>query len=152
MYSNIQYEYNRNMGTDRGTLADYFQRKYIEWINQRGSVGSQKEFANFLGISPQVFSRYLNGKHKTIEDPAIVSRLAQTIGEEIYDVLNLPRPQDQAIQRLPASFRERIRRASLEVNAILAARGLTGESPEAEQITIQIFEKYGLKYTATEID
>ncbi len=151
MYSNCRTEYNRNMGTERGKLGDFFQKKYIDWINQRGSVGSQKEYAEYLGVSPQVFSNYLNGKRKTIEDPAIVTKLAETLGEEIYDVLGLVRPEDLNVQRLPRSFRERIRRASAEVNAKLRERNLTGEMPEAEQITIEIFERYGLKYTGTDI-
>jgi hypothetical protein len=38
--------------------------------------------------------------------------------------------------------------ATRELNLILKTRGLIIDSPEAEKITIDIFEKWGFKFTA----
>jgi hypothetical protein len=82
-----------------------------------------------------------------------ISQLVKRFGLGVYDVLGYPRtlketPQDQ----LPPALRDRLNRAIAEVNDSLKRLGLAGDSGEAEKIAIEIFEKYGFKYTATTID
>ncbi len=63
-------------------------------------------------------------------------------------ILGYPVPIDHSAY--PEDFRHRLEAAEEEVNKVFAERGLTGEMPEAERITIEIFEKWGFKYTSTD--
>ena len=70
---------------------------------------------------------------------------------DIYDVLDIPSPEGESpYGQLPPDMRRALELATSEVNRTLEDRGLTGSSPEAEQITIEIFEKFGFKYVKTD--
>ncbi|KKM08429.1 hypothetical protein SY88_23865 [Clostridiales bacterium PH28_bin88] len=81
-----------------------------------------------------------------------IVKLVKAFGPEVYDVLGLPRPgsdEEFDLERLPEGLRRRLRAATREVNRIMEKRGLYGSDPEAEKVTIEIFERYGFKYTQT---
>jgi hypothetical protein len=75
--------------------------------------------------------------------------IAIKLGNEIYDLLGLARPDTIPLDQLPHAVRDRLTAAVYEVNSELALRGLSGDSPESEDIVIKIFEKHGFKYTRT---
>jgi len=134
----------------KGPLGDFLEQAFIDWMGKTREVKTQQQFADYLGIERSLLNHYMNGRRNPPVET--ISHLVEILGPGILEAVGLSTKNLVDVQSIPRSFRERIRRASAEVNAIMAARGLTGESPEAEQITIQIFEKYGLKYTATEND
>lgn len=81
-----------------------------------------------------------------------IVKLVKAFGPEVYDVLGLPRPgpgEEADLAHLPPDIRRKIQAATREVNRILEERGLTGSDPEAEKVIIEIFERYGFRYTRT---
>ncbi len=82
-----------------------------------------------------------------------VDYLAFKLGEDIYEFLGIAKPMesmDDLIDQLPPSFSSRLKSAIDEVDEMLSSRNLSALDPEAEQITKNIFEKYGFKNTSTE--
>lgn len=131
----------------KSKVAIWINKKFLEWQLAQERSANQEEFALYLGVSPSAFSIWINdiqppGKHSA-------DLIANKLGPEIYDLLGLERPSTIPLDQLPNQVRDRLSSAVYEVNAELGSRGLSSDSPEAEEITIKIFEKYGFKYTRT---
>ena len=75
-------------------LARWLELQYIEWMRRRGSVSTQREFAEYLGLDPVQLSHYLNARRKRPDQKAI-EKMADKLGPEVYDVLGLARPDAQ---------------------------------------------------------
>jgi len=75
-------------------FAKWLERQYIEWLQEKGEIASQKEFAEYIGIEPMNLSNYLNAKRK-MPDPDSTLKIAEKLGPEAYDVLGLARPDLQ---------------------------------------------------------
>lgn len=95
------------------SFRDWINQKFIEWEKQSGRRRTLNQFADYLGVSRVIVSMWMNGTRTPSRDNA--SLLAQTFGPEIYDILNLPRP-DPDLQtitylwpRLPETARRAIR-------------------------------------------
>jgi len=72
-------------------FKDWIFNKYKIWRDQNVDNSSVAGFAGYVGISQQLMSEWLNkgkppNRHKNIE------KLIAKYGVEVYDVLNLPRP------------------------------------------------------------
>jgi hypothetical protein len=132
-------------------FSDWITKKYIDWRGERvGSESTVTAFADFLGVPQPSMSSWMKKGGKTPKSAKYITLLAVKY-PEIYDVLGIEPPETQEeLEGLPPAFRRRIRSATAEVNRLMEERGLSGEDPEAEELTIQIFEKWGLKYTSTE--
>ena len=76
------------------TFAKWLELQYIDWMQKKGEISSQRDFANYLGIDPMSLSNYLNAKRKS-PDQETVEKLADKLGPEVYDVLGLARPDPQ---------------------------------------------------------
>lgn len=100
-------------------------------------------FAKHLGIERPLLSHYLNGRNKPSYKYAV--QIARKLKDDY--ILTILGFKKVGMDQLPEDFRLRLEDATNEVNSTLGARGLTGEMPEAEKITIEIFEKWGFKYT-----
>jgi len=74
------------------TLAKWLEKKYLEWMYLGGSIRTQKDFAEYLGVSQPVLNRYMTGRHKR-PDFEIIVKFADKLGPEIYDVVGLDRPE-----------------------------------------------------------
>lgn len=81
-------------------LAQFMQSKFIEYRKQNGFMKSQTEFAGWIGISQANMNRYINGMQCPSMPNVIV--LAEKLGPEIYDVLDLqrPLPNDEMLQEM----------------------------------------------------
>ncbi len=93
----------------------------------------------------------LNGKK--MPGVKTIAKFAKLYGDEIYEAAGLPALQSDAaspFDALPPDMARALELATAEVNRTLEQRSLTGSSPEAERITIEIFEKFGFKYVRTE--
>ncbi len=131
----------------KSKVAIWINKKFLEWQLDQERSASQVEFAEYIGVSESTFSTWINdlqppGKHSA-------DLIAAKLGPEIYDLLGMARPDTIPLDQLPHAVRERLSAAIYEVNSELGSRGLSGASPEAENITIKIFEKHGFKYTRT---
>lgn len=66
------------------------ERKFLEWQLETGGRKSQAEFAQYIGVKRGTLTMWLNGDHFPERDN--VNKLANVLGNEVYDALDLPRP------------------------------------------------------------
>ncbi|OPX81763.1 MAG: hypothetical protein A4E52_02160 [Pelotomaculum sp. PtaB.Bin013] len=83
------------------------------------------------------------------EKPEVLS-IAGILGVEVYQVLDLPKP-DPELLRIYGSFshlsgqdRSNLALALLEIEKIFEEDNISTKSPEAKEIIKSTFEKYGL--------
>lgn len=76
----------------RMTFPELLEQKYLQWQSQQGKRKTLDEFAEYIGVGRPVLSNWLTGKRK----PGIESLrlLSNKLGFEVYDVLGLPRPDE----------------------------------------------------------
>ncbi|MEW6650474.1 MAG: helix-turn-helix transcriptional regulator, partial [Chloroflexota bacterium] len=128
-------------------------RKYIEWRND--AVGHDRtisDFAEMVGVTQPTMSRWMKKGGQTPRGQQSIVKLVRAFGGEVYDILGLPRPQtgeEIDLQKFPAQLRRDLYAAAREANRTLERRGLYGNDPEAEKVIIEIFERYGFRYTRT---
>jgi len=130
-----------------GKVANWLTKKFLEWQLIQGRSVNQAEFAEYLGVVPSTYSTWINtdqtpGKHSAI-------LISAKLGPEICELLGMEQPNVLPMDQLPHQVRDRLEAAVYEVNSELGSRGLSGDSPEAEDIVIEIFEKHGFRYTKT---
>jgi transcriptional regulator with XRE-family HTH domain len=73
-------------------FPEYLERKFLTWQQQQGKRKTIVEFANYLGVSQAVLSMWLNGSRSP--NQSSVQLLSKTFGDEVYDALGLPRPNE----------------------------------------------------------
>jgi transcriptional regulator with XRE-family HTH domain len=112
------------------------------WSKLDEKVGhrtTQQEFADYIGITRSALALYLTGKRLPEGDNLRI--MAMRLGRDIYDILDAPRELPDLALEASAALDE-IRRT-------IEKSGVSLDSPEAEQITIEIMERYGFKHTST---
>lgn len=126
-------------------FSDWITRKYIEWRGDAiGNERSIREYSDMLGISRSVMSRWLDGKSQP-RDKDNITRLVDYYGDEVYDVLGLPRPT--VIEPYtPRSLRLLIDLAQREAERRIRLAGLTGSDAESEEIMTEIFHEFGITW------
>jgi len=84
--SNKTDEQNKLLGFNM-----WIQIMYLDWQSNvvRGRA-SLDEFADYIGYSRSLVSMWMSGKRLPTEEG--IKRLAELFGDEIYDVLGIPRP------------------------------------------------------------
>ncbi len=127
--------------------ARWFNRAFVRWQAADGSRKTIEDFAQHLGYKQPRVSHYLSGRY--VPPYEVELNICRRLNDyEGMRILGYPVPIDHSAY--PEDFRHRLEAAEEEVNKVFAERGLTGEMPEAERITIEIFEKWGFKYTSTD--
>lgn len=71
-------------------LAKYMEDEFVKYRMKHGFMKSQSDFAAWIGISQANINRYINGVQMP-STPKII-KIAEKLGPEIYDVLDLQRP------------------------------------------------------------
>jgi hypothetical protein len=71
-------------------FSDYLEQKYLEWQHTSGKRKTIDQFAEYLECKRPLVSRWMGGTLKPGRDK--IERLAELLGPEIYDALELPRP------------------------------------------------------------
>ena len=66
--------------------------KFIEWQHSQGGRKTVEDFARYLGIAQSTASLYMNGKR--LPEGDILKKLSDKLGLEVYDALDLPRPDE----------------------------------------------------------
>lgn len=135
-------------------FSDWFTKKYLEWRgNNIGNSGSITQFARLFGAPQSLISEWMKKGGKIPKSKKYIDAIIARYGDEVYDFFpDLPRDGNIPISQLPPPLRRRLSLATREVDTALKTQGITAEDPRAEQITIQIFEKHGFKYTATDTE
>lgn len=93
-------------------FSSWITRKYVEWQAKEGRRKTIEEFAAYLGTSRPLVNMWMNGNKKPGREN--IKILAELFGNEIYDVLELPRPNpykqviDRVWEFLPEDFQKRI--------------------------------------------
>lgn len=132
---------------------EWITQKYVEW--RGNAVGNQRsitEFAEFIGVSQQVMSGWMKKSGNKPRGQQSIVKLVRAFGGEVYDVLGLPRPsagEEIDFEKFPPQLARDLRAAAREANRVLESRGLYGSDPESERVIIEIFERYGFRYTRT---
>lgn len=82
------------------TFPEFLEQKFLEWQMKNGERKNLYQFASYVGVSHGTMSFWINGVKKPNGDN--VERLALLFGNEIYDALELPRPNpyQQIINRV----------------------------------------------------
>jgi transcriptional regulator with XRE-family HTH domain len=71
-------------------FSDWITHKFVEWQASQGRRKTIQEFAAYLGVSRPLLNMWINGNKKPGSEN--IKLLSEIFGNEIYDVLNLPRP------------------------------------------------------------
>ena len=139
-------------------VKEWFTNKYLDWEKACGRPKSVTEFSLYLGLKQASGSAYINGtripSYKTtlqicekLNDYSLLDILDFQITESLIKSIIVKEDDD----RTPPDIQYRLNQAKMETNRILKERGITGDMPEAEQITLETYERFGFKYTHTEI-
>jgi transcriptional regulator with XRE-family HTH domain len=79
------------------TFPNWINFQFVQWQAKQGERKTIQEFAAYLGVSRPLLNMWMNGNRKPgIENIKI---LAEIFGNDIYDALDLPRPNPH-LQRL----------------------------------------------------
>jgi transcriptional regulator with XRE-family HTH domain len=95
-------------------FSDWITRQYLEWQTEQGIRKTLEEFAAYVGVSRPLINMWMNGNQKPGKEN--INVLAELFGNDIYDALDLPRPNPhlQKLNRvwefLPEEIQERISR------------------------------------------
>ena len=71
-------------------FPSWITRKFVEWQASEGKRKTIEEFAAYLGTSRPLVNMWMNGNKKPGKEN--INILAEIFGNEIYDVLEIPRP------------------------------------------------------------
>jgi transcriptional regulator with XRE-family HTH domain len=73
------------------SFTKFLEKKYLEWQMKEGRK-TLEEFADYLGVGRQILSHWLSDKRNPGMES--VRQLADKLGLEVYDALELPRPDE----------------------------------------------------------
>lgn len=98
-------------------FSQWLEQKYLEWQNAQGKRKTLDEFAEYIGVSRSILSHWISGTRKK-PTPESIRQLSNKLGFEVYDVLGLPRPDedlayisqhwDQVSETFRRKFREEV--------------------------------------------
>jgi transcriptional regulator with XRE-family HTH domain len=72
------------------SFPDWINRQFVLWQADQGKRKTIDEFASYIGISRPLLNMWMNGNRKPGTNN--IKLLADLFGMEVYDVLDLPRP------------------------------------------------------------
>ena len=93
------------------TLPEFLTQNYLDWQAAQGEIRTLEEYAEHLGVNRSLLSFWMNGKRVPSEEN--IDKMSLKLGNEIYDVLNIPRPNpykqivDRVWEFLPEEFQKR---------------------------------------------
>lgn len=80
-------------------LGEWLEQQYVTWQARQGGRRTIDAFAQYVGVSRVAINRWMNGTRTP--DAEYADLIAEKLGPEIYDLLDIPRPDPrlQAIIR-----------------------------------------------------
>jgi len=71
-------------------FPDWINKMFVNWQAEQGRKKSIQDFANYVGVSRPLMNMWMNGNQTP--GKGNIEMLANIFGNEVYDSLNLPRP------------------------------------------------------------
>jgi transcriptional regulator with XRE-family HTH domain len=71
-------------------FKEFIERQYLDWQSKSGKRKTLNEFADHLEVKRPLLSLWMSGDRKPGRETIL--RLAELFGPEIYDALEMPRP------------------------------------------------------------
>jgi len=104
-------------------MSEWLTKQFLAWQKQTEKRQTVTSFAAYLGVSRDVLNQWMNGRRKPSGQS--VELLAEKLGDEVYDVLGIARPDPrlQAIMKLWGRLSDEIRQGLFEEAERLAAHG-----------------------------
>jgi len=96
----------------RHPFSILLERKFLEWQIKIGERKSQAALAKLIGVSRTSLTMWMNGTH--FPDKESVDKLADFFGMDIYDALDMPRPNpylqkiNQLFERLSPEHQQKL--------------------------------------------
>jgi hypothetical protein len=79
-------------------FSDWITNKYVEWRgNAIGNERTITDFAEMVGVSQSLMTQWMRPGGKKPRNQTTVTKLVSFFGAEVYDVLDLPRPEQHLI-------------------------------------------------------
>ena len=125
-------------------MASWFRNQFLRYEQASGERKTISEFADWLGITQQTCSTYMNGTRKPSYDSAI--KICRKMGDwSLFRILNysLPEKVEIPLEDLPPDLAERLRDALLELSETIKSNGIDVESDRAAKVSKEILEKHG---------
>jgi len=127
----------------------WFIRAYKRWSRSQAGEEDFIAFCDLLGYPPSKVLGWMHGEF--LPEGSEILSIAGTLGTEVYQVLDLPKPDPELIKifesfaHLTGQDRSNLALALLDVERILKKDNISTDSPEAKEIIKITFEKYGLR-------
>ena len=127
----------------------WFNRAYKRWSRSQAGEEDFIAFCDLLGYPPSKVLGWLHGEFLP-EKPEVLC-IAGILGVEVYQALDLPKPDPELIKiygsfaHLTGQDRSNLALALFEVERILKEDKISTKSTEAKEIIKSTFEKYGLR-------
>ena len=88
------------MDTTMNKFSEWMTKQFVQWQAEQGTRKTLEEFAAYVGVSRPLINMWMNGNQKPGAEN--IKLMGELFGSEIYDVLELPRPNPhlQKINRL----------------------------------------------------
>jgi len=126
----------------------WFNRAYKRWSRSQEGEEDFIAFCDLLGYPPSKVLGWLHGEFLP-EEPEVLS-IAGIFGTDIYEVLDLPKPEPQLLKiyksfaHLTGENRGKIAHALWEAQIEMSKKGVTATSEEAKSILSEAFKKWGI--------
>ena len=126
----------------------WFTRAYKRWSRSQAGEEDFIAFCDLLGYPPSKVLGWLHGEFLP-EEPEVLS-IAGIFGTDIYEVLDLPKPEPQLLKiyksfaHLTGENRGKIAHALWEAQIEMSEKGVTATSEEAKSILSEAFKKWGI--------
>ena len=126
----------------------WFNRAYKRWSRSQAGEEDFIAFCDLLGYPPSKVLGWLHGEFLP-EEPEVLS-IAGIFGTDIYEVLDLPKPEPQLLKiyksfaHLTGENRGKIAHALWEAQIEMSEKGVTATSEEAKSILSEAFKKWGI--------
>jgi hypothetical protein len=125
----------------------WFNRAYKRWSRSQAGEEDFIAFCDLLGYPPSKVLGWLHGEFLP-EEPEVLN-IAGIFGTDIYEVLDLPKPEPQLLKiyksfaHLTGEDRGKIAHALWEAQIEMSKKGVTATSDEAKSILSEAFKKWG---------
>jgi hypothetical protein len=129
-------------------FPSWFNRAYKRWSRSQEGEEDFIAFCDLLGYPPSKVLGWLHGEFLP-EEPEVLN-IAGIFGTDIYEVLDLPKPEPQLLKiyksfaHLTGENRGKIAHALWEAQIEMSEKGVTATSEEAKSILSEAFKKWGI--------
>ena len=109
------------------TTSEWLTEKFLDWQKESGQRRSVVDFAEYLNVSQQSLSDWMNGKYNP-RGKSSINKIYLKLGPEIFDVLGMDRPVyavpqieekitslAEAILKIPEKYRTESKNALMDI-------------------------------------